>query len=67
MATLLKVSKEKEMEKSSMTAEDIRNKLFYFHQAAHVFHQVVRERPQAGGDVVQPWRVRGAGFRNLLL
>jgi hypothetical protein len=33
MATLLKVSKEKEMEKSSMTAEDIRNKLFYFHQA----------------------------------
>lgn len=39
MAALLKVNKEKEMEKSTMTPEDIRNKLFYFHQAAHVFHQ----------------------------
>lgn len=39
MATLLKVNKEKEMEKSKLTPEEIRNKLFYFHQAAHVFHQ----------------------------
>lgn len=39
--TLLKIAKEKEMEmeKSTMTPEEIRNKLFYFHQAAHVFHQ----------------------------
>jgi len=39
MATLLKLNKEKEMEKSTMTPAEIRNKLFYFHQAAHVFHQ----------------------------
>jgi hypothetical protein len=39
MATLLKVNKEKEMEKVSMTPEEIRNKLFYFENAAHAFHQ----------------------------
>jgi len=39
MAALLKVSKEKENEKMSMTPEEIRNKLFYFENAAHAFHQ----------------------------
>ena len=39
-ATLLKIAKEKEKEMmtSGMSPEEIRNKLFYFHQAAHVFH-----------------------------
>lgn len=35
---LIKV-KEKEMGKVNMTAEEIRNKLFYFENAAHAFHQ----------------------------
>lgn len=34
---LLKINKEEA--KVNMTPEEIRNKLFYFHQAAHVFHQ----------------------------
>lgn len=37
MATLLKVNKENE--KVNMTPEGIRNKLFYFENAAHAFHQ----------------------------
>jgi hypothetical protein len=37
--TLLKVNKEKEMMKIMMTPKEIRNKLFYFHNAAHVYHQ----------------------------
>lgn len=35
---LIKV-KEKETSKVSMTPEEIRNKLFYFENAAHAFHQ----------------------------
>jgi hypothetical protein len=35
---LIKV-KEKEMGKVNMTPEEIRNKLFYFENAAHAFHQ----------------------------
>lgn len=34
---LIKV-KEKEMGKVNMTPEEIRNKLFYFHDAAHIYH-----------------------------
>jgi hypothetical protein len=39
MSTLLKFNKEKEMQKVNMTPEEIRNKLFYFENAAHAFHQ----------------------------
>ena len=39
MSTLLKFNKEKEMPKVNMTPEEIRNKLFYFENAVHAFHQ----------------------------
>ena len=36
---LIKINKENEMGKVSMTPEEIRNKLFYFENAFHAFHQ----------------------------
>lgn len=39
MALIKVKEKEKESSKVSMTPEEIRNKLFYFENAAHAFHQ----------------------------
>lgn len=39
MATMLKVHKEAETKEEKITPEYIRDNLFYFHDAAHKFHQ----------------------------
>lgn len=43
MATYLKVNKEDEKKEKSITPEYIRDMLFYFHDAAHKFHQDTKD------------------------